>query len=386
MKTNIQTTGDFPVELLKASVSERVDYFKNRLIDHSALKTAFTKTMTALGSSSGPRVVTIAGPTGVGKTTLARRIYRQIVKNFEDEVHADPSMVPVLGINPVPPNGTTFNWRDFYIRMLEKNGDILIDRKLNLPRQNEMFPELLIPPASEGSTADTLRRALEKCIRKRQTRIVIIDEAHHLLMVNDLGRLENQFESLKSLTIETDVTIVLVGTYRLLDIRDHSGQLVRRSEIIPLSRYDFREATDKEAFASALATLQNKMPLKVVPNLVPDVEYFYLKTAGCIGILKDWLTRCLEQAIVQNYKTVDTEFASQFALDNKGLSTIIGEALAGEAKLADIPLENIRRLLSEGIPCDGGPLTHAENKTPRKRRVGERNPVRDQTGGYHVAS
>lgn len=377
---------DFPADLLQATLKERVDFFKSRMIDHTALSVAFDQAMAALGSSSGPRVVTIAGPTGVGKTTLARRIYRQVVKSYEAEVLANPSLVPVLGINAVPPNGTNFNWKDFYFRLLEKNGDVLLDHKLNLPRQGQMFPELLFPPPSEGSTADTLRRALEKCIRKRGTKIMIVDEAHHLLMVKDQDRLEYQFESLKSLTIETDVIIVLVGTYRLLDIRDHSGQLVRRSEVVPLSRYDFRKQGDKASFASALATLQAKMPLAETPNLVPDVEYFYLKTGGCIGILKDWLTRCLEQAIVEKRKTIDTEFASRFALDNKGLSTIIEEALAGEAKLADVSLDNIKLLLTEGIPAVSGPMAHAAKSPIRKRRVGERNPMRDPIGGFHVAA
>lgn len=384
MKT--KQSGDFPLHLLQSSLRDRVDFFKGRMIDHSALSGAFDQAMAALGSSSGPRVVTIAGPTGVGKTTLARHIYRQLVKNYEADVAEDPSMVPVLGINAVPPNGTSFNWKDFYFRLLEKNGDVLLDHKLNLPRQGQMFPELLFPPPSEGSTADTLRRALEKCICKRGTKVMIVDEAHHLLMVKDQDRLEYQFESLKSLTIETNVIIVLVGTYRLLDIRDHSGQLVRRSEVVPLSRYDFRKRGDKISFASALATLQAKMPLVETPNLVPDVEYFYLKTGGCIGILKDWLTRCLEQAIMEMRKTVDTEFASRFALDNKGLSTIIEEALAGEAKLADVSLDNIKLLLTEGIPAVSGPMTPAAKSPVRKRRVGERNPVRDQTGGFHVAA
>lgn len=384
MKTNQHR--DFPSELLQATLKERVDHFKGRIIDHSALSVAFDQAMAALGSSSGPRVVTVAGPTGVGKTTLARRIYRQIVKNYEAEVIDNPSMVPVLGINAVPPNGTNFNWKDFYFRLLEKNGDVLLDHKLNPPRQGQMFPELLFPPPSEGATVDTLRRALEKCIRKRGTKIMIVDEAHHLLMVKDQERLEYQFESLKSLTIETDVIIVLVGTYRLLDIRDHSGQLVRRSEVVPLSRYDFRKADDKNMFASALATLQIKMPLEETPNLVPDVEYFYLKTGGCIGILKDWLTRCLEQAIMEKRKTIDMEFASRFALDNKGLSTIIEEALAGEAKLADISLDNIKQLLTEGVPVVSGPMTPAARPPSRKRKVGERNPVRDQVGGFNVAA
>lgn len=296
---------NFPIELLQASVKERVDHFKKRNIDHDTLTHAYNKAMVALGSSSGTQMVTLTGPTGVGKTTLARRIYKELMKAHKDEVLADPSIVPVLGINAVPPNGTSFNWKDFYFRLLEKNGDVLLDHKLNLPRQGNMFPELLFPPPSESSTVDALRRALEKCIQKRKTKYVIVDEGHHLLMVKDRERLEYQFESLKSLSNESGATIVLIGAYRLMDIRDHSGQLVRRSEIVHFPRYDFRNKDDKASFASALTTLQKMMPLEKTPDLVNDAEYFYLKTAGCVGILKDWLTHCLEQAIIEGRKTVE---------------------------------------------------------------------------------
>ena len=385
MKTTQPKQRDFPIELLQASVKERVDYFKNRKIEHGTLTAAFNKTMAALSGSSGPQMVTLTGPTGVGKTTLARRIYKDLVKLHEDEVLADPSMVPVLGLNAVPPNGTSFNWKDFYFRLLEKNGDVLLDHKLNLPRQGNMFPELLLPPPSEGSTVDALRRALEKCIQKRKTKYVIVDEGHHLLMVKDHEKLEYQFESLKSLSNESGATIVLVGTYRLLDIREHSGQLVRRSEIVHFPRYDFRNRNDRALFASVLATLQAKMPLEDAPDLVGDVEYFYLKTAGCVGILKDWLTRCLEQAVIAGRKTIDVEFASRYALDNKGLRTIIEEALAGEAKLADEPEDGIKLLLENGVPSVTALKTLPKGLPQNKRRVGERNPVRDKTGGLHEA-
>lgn len=383
MKTKQLMQQDFSLELLRASVKERVEHFKSRKIDHDTLNLAYNKAMAALGSSSGPKIITITGPTGAGKTTLARRIYRDLVKAHEPEVLADPSMVPVLGINAIPPNGTSFNWKDFYFRLLEKNGDVLLDHKLNLPRQKNMFPELLFPPPSEGSTADTLRRAMEKCLQKRKTKFLIIDEAHHLLMVKDHERLEYQFESLKSLSNESDTTIVLVGTYRLMDIRDHSGQLVRRSEIVHFPRYDFRIKGHRDSFASALMSLVVKMPLEEIPDLVKNVDYFYMKSAGCVGILKDWLTRCLEQAIKKKMKTFDTDFASRYALDNKGLRTIIEEALAGEAKLQDEPIEDLKSLMEYGAPLI--PETPPDNPPRKRGRVGERKPVRDKTGGFHAA-
>lgn len=380
--TDKRQPDSFPPELLKASAGERVAYFKSRMIDHTMLNTAHKRSMDALTMASRPQLVVITGPTGVGKTTLARRIYRDLVEAHAKEVAADASIIPVLGINAVPPNGSAFSWKDFYYRLLEQNGEVLIDRKLNMPRQGTMFPELLYPPA-EASTVDSLRRALEKCIRKRKTQYVIVDEAHHLLMVKDYARMEYQFETLKSLSNEGNTTIVLAGNYRLMDIRDHSGQLVRRSEIIHFPRYDLRKKVDADSFASVLNTLQYKMPLPQRPDLLGDVQYFYAKTGGCMGILKDWLTRCLEQAVKEKRRTIDVDFAERYALDNKGLRTIIEEALAGEAKLEDEPLDAIKSLLKDGYAKSSSPVK--PQPAPSKRGpVGVRKPQRDPVGRHHA--
>jgi len=385
MKT--QYTRDFPQELLRSTAKERIEYFKNGKAGHSALTAAFDRAMAVIGRSTGPKVVMVAGPTGVGKTTMARTIYRHVLKTYQAEAAADRSFVPIIGINAVPPNGASFSWKDFYIRLLEREGDVLIDRKLLVPRQDELFPNSPWPSPLERSVTDALRRSVEEYIKRRRSKVLLIDEAHHLLMVNDPKRLEFQFETLKSLTIETDITIVLVGTYRLLDIRDQSGQLVRRSEIVHFPRYDFRVKKDAEEFASVLRKFQNQLPLEGASDLMTDVEYFYLKTGGCIGILKDWLARCLEHAIETKRKSIDADFAEQFALSNKSLRTIIEEALNGEMKLTDIGIDSIETLLRDGIAppaasVGGEPSARAK---AARRRVGERKPCRDKTGGSHVA-
>lgn len=378
---------NFPLHLLSASTSERLVYFQNRVVSHPNLARCVEKTMAAVSRTSGPKVVIVTGPTGAGKTTLGRYLYKKVTEIYRQEMAEDPGMVPVIGFNAIPPNGTSFNWKDFYIRLLERHGDILPDRKMLMPHQRDLFPEMVAPLPIERSTTETLRRASERCMKHRKTKVLLIDEAHHILMAKDPYRLEFQFEALKSLAIESEAIIILVGTYRLLDIRDQSAQLVRRSEIVHFPRYNLLTNGDNSNFASTLESFQKMLTLYVEPDLIKDVDYFFLKSGGCIGILKSWLDQCLEHALIRGLPTFDAGFADQFALPNKSLMTIVDEAIEGELRLQDESLDALKELLyrkvglkSQGV---GAPALPEKPKSRHKGRVGERKPVRDKVGGGH---
>ncbi len=45
------------------------------------------------------------------------------------------------------------------------------------------------------------------------------------------------------------------------------------------------------------------MPVEETPNLIPYWEYCYERTLGCIGILKNWLTRALKDALDEGTNT-----------------------------------------------------------------------------------
>lgn len=373
----------FPIQLLGTATENRVQYFRDCLIEHANQQECLARAMSAIHSACGPRIVQVVGPTGAGKSTLAGKIYQALLEQYRNLIDKDPGAVPVAILDAIAPNGSSFNWKDFYIRLLEKHGDILTNRKMLVPRQHDLFEGLSAPLPLERTTTEALRRTSEKCLKNRKTKVLIIDEAHHILMVNDPKRLEFQFEALKSLTIESNVVIVLVGTYKLLAIRDQSGQLVRRSEIVHFPRYNLRQKEDCQNFLNALIELERQLPLPVMPNLHAQVRYYFLKSGGSIGMLKDWLSRCLEHAILRGMRTFDAKFAEEFALSNKSLITILDEAIEGEIALEDANIDEVKALLYRVSTKANSVLTQPPAKK-KSLKVGERKPVRDKTGDKHA--
>lgn len=364
------------------SATAAFNTYMNYRQSHPVLTEAREKVVRAAKRSFGPRVIIATGPTGVGKTVMAHQVYLDLMKEYQDAMVADRGIVPIICLSAVPPHGSSFDWKDFYIRILERQGEPLLHRKLLVPRQQELFPEIGQASIHDRSTAGALHRSVENYLRMRKTKILIIDEAHHMLMVKDRAQLELQFESLKSLTIETGIKIILVGTYNLLEIRDQTGQLNRRAEIISMHRYDIRNKKDRKTFSTATKELISKMPLQQLPRL--DIDYYYAKSVGCIGILKDWLDLCVHDALELGMPTFDVDFADERALPNKSLKRIVTEAMLGEEKMADDDLESIKSLLATGLTR----RLDEEDSVPEKkssRPVGQRKPVRDPVGGFHHA-
>jgi DNA polymerase III delta prime subunit len=370
----------FPRELLEATIADRIAYFENCTIQHAMLEDVSKQTEQALYGHASPKVILLAGPTGVGKTTLASTLYNRISGQFAEQMNNERDFVPIMKVNAIAPTAASFNWKDFYIRILERAVEPLIDRKVIIPRQLSLFPEDRQNVVRERTVVDALRRSVEECMRRRRTRYLIIDEAHHILMVNNPKRLEFQFEALKSLAIETKATIVLVGTYRLLDIRDQSGQLVRRSEIIHFPRYDHRNMEGKIGFVQALNTLAGRLPLNEFPNLQANADEFYVRSVGCVGILKDWLSRAYARHLELNNKNFDWKFIQGFAQPVKALETITAEALLGEQKVQDKPVADLMNLLNFGLPSVTG------KSKKRGIVVGKRSPVRDPAGEAYVCT
>lgn len=354
-----------------------VAMFAAKKFRHPAVDQTYRKLLLELGSDFSPQIILLTGATGVGKSTVVTAVGKAVLNSFSEQMAAEPDFVPVVALNATPPTGGNFNWKDFYIRLLSSQNEPLVDRKLYVPKQMPLLPDGISTSHLERSVTDQLRRSVEEYLRRRRTKLLIIDEAHHLLLVSNRYRLECQFETLKALAIETGVTILLCGTYSLLNILRQSGQLTRRSQVVNFPRYDVRDKEGAKSFKMSLRNLEHDLSEYVSANLVSDTDYFYRKSAGCVGILKDWLTRCLEHALIEKAPVIDAAFADRFALSNRGLMRIVEEACLGEMELTDVEDSQLIDLLKHGVL-----VTHQEKLEKQfKHRPGQRSPKRDVTGG-----
>ena len=86
----------FPRRLLNESGACRLDYFKTYTVAHPALKQADEAVWNALREPAGAALIFVAGPTGVGKTTLLAPIEKRLIDLVHTQGYSGLTQLPAL--------------------------------------------------------------------------------------------------------------------------------------------------------------------------------------------------------------------------------------------------------------------------------------------------
>lgn len=357
------------------TIDEKIQKFKQVRIIHPKMKQVMSELKSLINRPSGNEIIMVLGPSGVGKSTLIRELKKEIINELMDELERDKSILPFVSVELISPDSGVFNWKDFYVRVLQAMEEPLIDKKIIYEDEVGIKKKMRV---REGSyfTSPELRRSLENAFYYRKPKVFIIDEAQHFIKVPSARKYLDQLDSLKSLSNLTKVPQILVGTYELKNFVNLNGQLARRTIDIQFPRYDLSNEQDFINFLGIIKGLLECLPIENNPNLLDYWDFLYERTIGCIGILKDWLTRSLKLALEKKEYVLEIEHLRQTAMSINKISKLVEEVSQGEACF----MEDQEKILDVRVKLGIDNEKVKNKKTVRKGNVGVRNPKRDKVG------
>ena len=95
----------FPEELLSDTPDAKKNYFQNYYVLHPKLKDATDMLINAIKNSAGFSIILLIGPTGVGKTTLIKKVIKQITNEAREDMNKDKSLIPIVCVEATSPIG-----------------------------------------------------------------------------------------------------------------------------------------------------------------------------------------------------------------------------------------------------------------------------------------
>ena len=358
----------FPTDLLSKPKEERVRWFRDVVfIKHRKIINALEDVRIAISEPPEGAIINLFGPAGTGKTTILRKAEQAVIRAALPTL--DPGCIPFLLLEAPGSDRGTFDWLDYYTRGLIALKEVLIKNKIRFDEGTGRVKRISLT-ASDGRE---LRRVYEDTLVHRGVKYVGVDEAHNLATIAKGRRLFDQTECIKSLGSAGKALHILAGSYRLLDLRSLSGQVSRRSVSIHLSNYSADDDKDIEEYKKVIFSFQRRMPYPDSPDLERHWEYLYLYSCGCVGVLKDWLTKAYRLSLEKPCHTLTLEHLEKTALSRKDLDRLSLEIWEGKNRLAHEEgaetLEHVKSRL--GISHIGA---SAKTPKPPPSKTGYRRP------------
>ncbi|MBH8578327.1 AAA family ATPase [Nostocaceae cyanobacterium CENA369] len=380
----MSSPSSFPSELLESPTEKRLNFFKNPDITfiHRNLKIAFQKTQRIILEPAGASIILVIGPSGVGKSTLLRLLYKKIIEESTAKMERNPGWIPMVCVEARAPGKGTFRWKSFYEIILKAVDEPEIQQKIKYDDngiRRDSDGKLVI--TTRRTTEDALRLAMEKALIYRKPYTLAVDEFQHIGKMAGVELLQAHMDCVKSAVNITKVPWTGFGTYQLLDFVELSTQLSRRTKIIHFPRYSLEFDEDIKEFKRILEYLQHRMAFSETPPLRQKYwEFCYERSIGTIGTLKDWLAEAYDLALSENAKTLSLEHLKETAKKDYECENMALEAIKGEEKLNDSKQKsnNLRIILG----LEKGKNQKSEtSKFGRNTNPFKRNPKRDRIGG-----
>lgn len=327
---------EFPLEYLDKSKEEKITHFKSLIRTHEFFKKTEDEIIKAIFSPTKASIVLVIGPTGAGKSKLCHRVIEGVVKKFTPLMEENRGIIPIAMSEVPAPGPHPFSWRNLHSLVLKSLHEILIDKKIDYNELYRPKSGKIVVPYAQSSSGALLESNIQTLIN-RGTVAYIFDEANHFTHTASAKQMHYNLEYIKYIANRSNVPHILFGTYDLQKLRNLNGQLIRRSLDIHFPRYHANNEKEKEYFQKILVTLLRQMPLGKVPDPLANDgwEFYYERSIGCIGILKDWLVLALDSALENGKNELTMDILKQKALSISKCLELAEEAKRGEEQFCE---------------------------------------------------
>lgn len=309
---------------------------------------AFGTTSTNSSTLNEVKLISLIGMTGIGKSSLAIYLLEGLLRTRWGD-HA-PHEIPLIYVK-APANGDkSLSWKVLYTSILVGGGEVMHLHKLPLNRRDKRSVAKAVKHASNRAQVleyrvkgkaglAEIRGFLDKMLRERRVKLVVIDEVFHLLRFNDYAA---TMDTLKSLSDETETgKLMLIGNYDIADLVMDYAQVVRRGEIVHFKAYKWRTfvegplTEDEIEFKAAVEKLHKLWPCRRVPDLPAIWHQLMRASLGSVGMLKLILLRLAAQQMrsKSGESLPNEEMLAKSMKSPKALEKIMAETEAGEEKL-----------------------------------------------------
>ncbi len=372
-------------------IGQLTDAYKSVTVKHAKQEKAKERLSFIAEHGTSVDIVVLTGPTGSGKSKILELFAKEHLESKALTMGANPSVRPLAYTLATCSGHRAFDWKRLHRDTLRNADDpfaAIRDRCVSDRGPVNRFE-------CESKSAALLREQVEWQFKSNGTTTWLIDEAQHVIRGRHSGTPGDQLDVLKSMAQTSGARLILSGTYDLPDYIAGSGQLSRRCEVVRLNSYRFRDRTELRVLGSVIQGLLKRLPSKpAFPDVMVNLEMFFVGCLGCVGIFKDWAARAYALSLQEESTTLTLEHFKRTRMHPKHLAVINHEIVKGEETYGDDdldPSEELVRAVLRGAHHGGatrseqGGSSCEENRPgPGRgrefRRPGTRRSTRDPAG------
>jgi hypothetical protein len=360
---------------LRPDLDEKLKRFDREVLRHAHFEELTAKFKEQIFYPRDTLILSLIGPTGVGKSCLIERLVRQVTEVQLQRLAETPGIYPIISIK-IGQQATSIDlWRALYTEILTA----LEETALAFQR---------VPKVRNLSQ---LRSAAIQALKARAPKAVIVDEAQHLAITTGGQQMLKQYNSIKSLADITGIPFLLVGPYELHTYLATECQIIRRSSFVHFDAYHWGRDEDRKKFKQAVLQIQHLLAeiFSLKADLLPNAEKLYSHCLGCVGSLTQIVRNATVAAVLHDQATLGLAQIESYAPPLSERIKMQEEIVAGRLRM--LPPSDGENVLQEMLSAEPRKEEYmkpvqVKTQTRRRGRPGQRLPHRDLVGEVTYAS